>query len=46
MTDHPSGTPSGTTSLELSPGAVVRIPAGVPRVVRPLGDAPRWCTSC
>jgi mannose-6-phosphate isomerase-like protein (cupin superfamily) len=28
------------TSLELAPGVVVRVPAGVPHVVRPLGAAP------
>ncbi|MFI5233585.1 MAG: cupin domain-containing protein [Gemmatimonadales bacterium] len=28
------------TSLDLSPGVVVRIPAGVPHVIRPLGTAP------
>jgi mannose-6-phosphate isomerase-like protein (cupin superfamily) len=29
-----------TTTLELGPGVVVRIPAGVPHVIRPLGSAP------
>jgi mannose-6-phosphate isomerase-like protein (cupin superfamily) len=29
-----------TTTLELGPGVVVRIPAGIPHVVRPLGAAP------
>jgi mannose-6-phosphate isomerase-like protein (cupin superfamily) len=29
-----------TTTLELGPGVVVRIPAGVPHVIRPLGAAP------
>ncbi len=29
-----------TTTLDLGPGVVVRIPAGVPHVVRPLGSAP------
>ncbi|HXD22837.1 MAG TPA: hypothetical protein VN613_05720 [Gemmatimonadaceae bacterium] len=28
------------TTLELGPGVVVRIPAGVPHVIRPLGAAP------
>lgn len=28
------------TTLELAPGVVVRIPAGVPHVIRPLGAAP------
>jgi mannose-6-phosphate isomerase-like protein (cupin superfamily) len=28
------------TTLELAPGVVVRIPAGVPHVIRPLGGAP------
>jgi mannose-6-phosphate isomerase-like protein (cupin superfamily) len=28
------------TSLDLAPGVVVRIPAGVPHVIRPLGPAP------
>ena len=32
-------TPAPTT-LELAPGVVVRIPAGVPHVIRPLGAAP------
>jgi mannose-6-phosphate isomerase-like protein (cupin superfamily) len=32
-------TPAPTT-LELAPGVVVRIPAGVPHVIRPLGGAP------
>jgi hypothetical protein len=30
----------GPTSLDLSPGVVVRIPAGVPHVIRPLGASP------
>jgi mannose-6-phosphate isomerase-like protein (cupin superfamily) len=35
------GTLTGpTTTLELGPGVVVRIPAGVPHVIRPLGAAP------
>jgi mannose-6-phosphate isomerase-like protein (cupin superfamily) len=29
-----------TTTLDLSPGVVVRIPAGVPHVIRPIGGAP------
>ena len=32
-------TPAPTT-LELAPGVVVRIPAGVPHVIRPIGGAP------
>jgi hypothetical protein len=28
------------TTIELAPGVVVRIPAGVPHVIRPLGAAP------
>ena len=32
-------TPAPTT-LDLTPGVVVRIPAGVPHVIRPLGPAP------
>jgi mannose-6-phosphate isomerase-like protein (cupin superfamily) len=32
-------TPAPTT-LDLAPGVVVRIPAGVPHVIRPLGPAP------
>ena len=31
---------SPVTTLELGPGVVVRIPAGVPHVIRPLGAAP------
>ena len=29
-----------TTTLDISPGVIVRIPAGVPHVIRPIGGAP------
>ncbi len=39
MRASPNGTRRPTT-LELAPGVVVRIPAGVPHVIRPIGGAP------